>query len=241
MNIVKRKLIRYSKYKKFLKAKEEFYRNADSRRVHEFSSEEYPCLYDNTGYTGFEPHYTYHPIWAFNRILNSKPDRHTDIGSILHFSTYLSNFIPTDYYDIRPADIKWSNLNMQKGNLCSLPIEDNSIISLSCMHTVEHVGLGRYGDDLNFNGDIKAISELKRVLAHGGLLYFVVPVGKPKIMFNAHRIYTYKQIISYFNDFQLMEASLIPDNGHETGIIFNATEEIFDLQEYGCGCFCFMK
>jgi hypothetical protein len=66
------------------------------------------------------------------------------------------------------------------------------------MHVVEHVGLGSYGDSLDPNGDLKAMSELKRVLSINGNLLFVVPVGKPRVMFNAHRIYSYEQIIECF-------------------------------------------
>jgi hypothetical protein len=45
------------------------------------------------------------------------------------------------------------------------------------MHVVEHVGLGRYGDPIDANGDAQAIKELKCVLWPGGVLYFVVPTG----------------------------------------------------------------
>lgn len=109
------------------------------------------------------------------------------------------------------------------------------------MHTVEHIGLGRYGDPIDYDGDLKAISELKRVLAIDGNLLFVVPIGKPIIKFNAHRIYSLKQVLSYFKELQLLEFSLIPDNALETGIIKNASEEICDQQVYACGCFWFKK
>jgi len=105
------------------------------------------------------------------------------------------------------------NLISKQANLTSLPFENNSIESLSCMHTVEHIGLGRYGDKLDPNGDLKAIKELKRVLSVNGNLLFVVPIGKPKIMFNAHRIYSYNQIINYFNELKLKEFSLVTDSG----------------------------
>ena len=52
------------------------------------------------------------------------------------------------------------------------------------MHVIEHIGLGRYGDEMDPDGDLKAIDELKRVLSRKGDLLFVVPVGKPKIMYN---------------------------------------------------------
>ena len=109
------------------------------------------------------------------------------------------------------------------------------------MHVVEHLGLGRYGDKLYSDADLKAIRELKRVLAIGGTLLFVVPIGKARIQFNAHRIYSYEQIADCFSDLLLREFSLIPDNAIQEGMIYNATSEDSDNQIWGCGCFRFEK
>jgi hypothetical protein len=109
------------------------------------------------------------------------------------------------------------------------------------MHVVEHVGLGRYGDTMDPDGDLTAISELKRVTAQGGSLLFVVPVGKPRIQFNAHRVYDYEQVINYFKDFTLKEFALIPDGPDDDKLIINATQEQSNQQSYGCGCFWFIK
>ncbi len=109
------------------------------------------------------------------------------------------------------------------------------------MHTIEHVGLGRYGDPIDPDGDLKAIAELIRVLAPGGSFLFVTPVGAPRIQFNAHRIYSYDQIIGYFSGLKLEQFSLVPDNGVQRGLIADATKEMADAQAYGCGCFWFKK
>ena len=69
----------------------------------------------------------------------------------------------------------------------------------------------------------------------------MVPIGgKSKIMFNAHRIYTFYQVIEYFKGFDLIEFALIPDQFTE-GIILNASKEQLDAQDYACGCFWFKK
>lgn len=109
------------------------------------------------------------------------------------------------------------------------------------MHTIEHIGLGRYGDTVDPDGDIKAIRELQRVVKPGGSILFVIPIGKPKIQFNAHRIYSYDMIMEFFQGFELANFSLIPDNASDTGIINNATREQSNEQKYGCGCFWFKK
>lgn len=199
------------------------------------------CIGDNTSYTGIDPHYEYQQAWAARILAKTKPSKHIDISSKISFNTITSAFIPFEFYDYRPAQVYLDNLTCGQADLTNLHFEDESIESLSCMHTVEHIGLGRYGDEINPDGDIKAINELKRVLKKGGNLIFVVPTGKPRIQYNAHRIYSYEMIMDYFKGLKLVEFSLIPDNANETGMIKNATAQMVAEQQYGCGCFWFAK
>lgn len=179
---------------------------------------------------------------GWRRILAiTKPVEHVDISSSLYFVSMVSAFIKVKFYDYRPADLQLSNLESEHADLTSLPFNNESIKSLSCMHVVEHIGLGRYGDPVDPDGDIKAITEIKRVLSQGADLLLVVPIGKPKIMFNAHRIYAYEQIMDYFKDFELKQFALIPDNPEDGGLILDAIEKMADEQSYGCGCFWFRK
>jgi SAM-dependent methyltransferase len=204
-------------------------------------SDRYPILTEATKNTAFDTHYVFHTAWAARMVAKIKPQKHIDISSSLYFSTIVSAFIPVEFYDYRPAKLNLSNLYSKPGDLMALPFGDNTVESISCMHTIEHIGLGRYGDPLDPQGDLKAIHELKRVVKTKGHLLFVTPVGQPKIMFNAHRIYSYDQIISYFQGFILEEFSLIPDTANEDGLITNANKDLADKQKYGCGCFHFIK
>ena len=198
----------------------------------------YPCIKDKTVKTGFDAHYVYHTSWAARKVKEINPARHSDISSSLYFSGIVSAFIPVDFYDYRPAELNLSGLKSAAIDLTKLSFLDNSLVSLSCMHTVEHIGLGRYGDPIDSSGDITAINELKRVLAPGGSLLFVVPVGQPKIEYNAHRIYSFEMIKEYFKELSLKEFSLIDDAGH---FIESADPELVKNQKYGCGCFWFIK
>lgn len=198
----------------------------------------YPCLSDRIRQTPFDHHYTYHPAWAARILAKTRPAYHTDFSSILYFGTMLSAFIPVKFYDYRPASIQLSGWEGAFADLCKLPMEDNSLPSVSCMHTIEHVGLGRYGDPIDPQGDIKAVQELVRVTAPGGDILFVTPVGRQRIEYNAHRIYSYELVLTMFAGCTLQEFSLIPDAG---GIVNNADPSLVALQEYGCGCFWFKK
>jgi hypothetical protein len=108
------------------------------------------------------------------------------------------------------------------------------------MHTLEHIGLGRYGDPLNPLGDRVAMRELQRVLADGGSLLIVVPVGRPRIQFNAHRIYDPQMIEAEFDQLKLHSWSLLTDD-YEQGLLDNPSRELAIKQSYGCGCFWFKR
>lgn len=199
-------------------------------------------LRDATAATAFDRHYVFHTAWASRVISEVRPACHVDIASSLYFVSSVSAFVPTRFIDFRPADLELSGLISESGTLMQLPFADNTVESLSCMHVVEHVGLGRYGDPLDAHGDIKAARELSRVVAPGGTLLFVVPIGGlARIQFNAHRIYTYRQVLGLFPELDLIEFALIPDDGATEGLIRYADATQAAQQQYGCGCFRFSK
>jgi SAM-dependent methyltransferase len=204
-------------------------------------SEAIPCLTDRTAGTDFDRHYVYHTAWAARVLAETRPPEHLDISSSLFFVAIASAFVPIRFYDYRPADLRLNGLATGAADLLKLPFADASVSSISCMHVVEHVGLGRYGDPLDPDGDLKAMAELRRVVAPGGSLLFVVPVGKPMVRFNAHRIYAHRQIVDAFKPLRLHQFALIPAESSRGGLIIDATEAMADAEDYGCGCFWFRR
>nr|WP_246513729.1 DUF268 domain-containing protein [Azospirillum picis] len=131
---------------------------------------------------------------------------------------------------------------MRHETLTALRFDDESLNSASCMHVLEHVGLGRYGDPLDYDGDIKAMTELSRVVKPGGDLLIAVPVGAiPVIQFNAHRIYRFSDIPNFFGEkYDVIEQVLIPEKGPE-GLINAPTPEQIGQTRYACGCYWLRK
>jgi len=206
--------------------------------------ENYFFFNENTTNTEFDRHYIYHPAWAARKLKENNIHEHVDISSTLHFSSIVSAFIKVDFFDYRPANLKLNNLTCGSQDLTKLTFESSSVHSLSCMHTIEHVGLGRYGDPIDYNGDLKAIDELCRVLSNGGILLMVVPVGKKnKIFFNAHRIYEPHQFSDEFikRGLELKEFTLIPERPEDGHLVESPSASLIDKQEYACGCFMFTK
>ena len=198
----------------------------------------YPCLFDRTTSTSFDAHYFYQSIWAARRIAQRRPTLHVDIGSLTLFVGMLTAITQVAFLDIRPIVTTVDGFQSTDASLLSLPFAAGTVQSLSCLHVAEHVGLGRYGDPLNPDGTRVAARELARVLAMGGDLYFSVPVGQPRVAFNAHRIHAAEQIPAYLDGLSLKQFCLVTDRG----------EYLEDVPlsrsagaRYACGLFHFTK
>ena len=198
----------------------------------------YPQLHDRTGSTRVDAHYFYVNGWAMRRIVAQQPAQHVDIGSQAMFVNLLSAVLPVTFVDYRPLKVKMEGLTNHGGDILNLSFADDSISSLSCLHVAEHIGLGRYGDPLNPSGTRQACADLQRVLAPGGNLYFAIPVGKPRVCFNAHRIHSPKTILEYFKGLELVEFSGVQDD--DRYIEYVGLDE-FNESHYSCGMFWFRK
>lgn len=189
----------------------------------------FPCIYDNTNSTPLDYTYFYQDSWCAKKIFENKPKHHYDIGSKAEMIGIISQFTPTTMLDIRPIDVELEGLSFQKADVLQTGIPDNSINSLSSICVLEHIGLGRYGDKIDFFGSEKAMTEVKRILAPGGNLYISLPVdSQNRIYFNAHRAFTRDYILSMFSPLQLVEEKYIyrtrmfstydPSKGFGTGM-----------------------
>lgn len=199
---------------------------------------------ERTEITQYDRHYILHTAWAARKLKQIDPDVHVDISSILYFAGIVSAFYKIQFYDYRPAKIAINNLFAGKQDLSRLTFEDGSVKSLSCMHTIEHIGLGRYGDPIDHEGDRKAIQELSRVLSFDGDLLIVVPVAaQSKLVYNAHRIYNPDDLIKLFSNYglEIEEFALIPDSHTQGDIVVNPSADLIASQKYGCGCFWLKK
>ena len=199
----------------------------------------YPCLTDRVKATPFDPHYFFQAAWLARRLRDRTPPLlHVDVGSSAMMVNVLSASVKTAFVDYRPLRVRLSNLTSLAGDIVQLPFRDASIASLSCLHVMEHVGLGRYGDPLNPFGSQHAAAELQRVLQPGGGLFLSVPVGRERVCFNAHRVFSPGTIRSFFPELQLQSFSLVDDSGQFSEDV--ALEAAGGL-EYGCGLFEFMR
>jgi SAM-dependent methyltransferase len=197
-----------------------------------------PCLGDWSTHTPFDAHYFYQGAWLARRLKASKIDRHVDIGSSALTMSVLSAQVETTFVDYRPLKASLPGLTSVAGNILKLPFADNSLHSLSCLHVIEHIGLGRYGDPIDPQGSTKAAFELQRVVRPGGKLFLSLPIGHERVCFNAHRVHAPNSVITMFEQLRLVEFSYVDDAGQLREC--QQPSAANNLQ-YGCGLFQFEK
>lgn len=197
-----------------------------------------PQLHDRTASTPYDPHYFFQAIWAARHVAALAPSHHVDVGSQLDFVSFLTLLTDVTFVDIRPLNAQLERLKTMRGSVLELPYADSSVPSLSCLHVAEHVGLGRYGDPLDPAGTRKAALELARVLSPYGQLLFSLPVGRPRLCFNAHRIHAPQAVVDLFPTLKLGEFSFVDDGGDfRRDASLNAAAE----EGYACGMFLFRR
>jgi len=151
-----------------------------------------PCLYDwfeEGGSTKDE--YFWQDLHVARQINYAKPERHVDIGSRIDgFVAHVASFRQIEVFDIRPVTSLIPGVVFKQADLMS-PTE--SLVeycdSLSCLHALEHFGLGRYGDPINPQGYEAGLINMSKLLKTGGVFYLSVPIGQERVEFNAHRIF----------------------------------------------------
>ena len=159
-----------------------------------------------------------------------------DVGSQIGWVTCVAGMVDTEFIDIRPFGGTVPGLSSRAGSVLAMPFPDGALESLSCLHVAEHIGLGRYGDPLNPSGTRQAIRELARVVAPGGSLYFGIPIGRPQVVFNAHRVHCPVAMTALLEDFGLVvrEFAAVDDAGKFHS---RANPQDFVAADYACGMY----
>lgn len=203
----------------------------------------YPCFTDRKSASGtMRGHYFHQDLLIARRIYTNKPIKHLDIGSRTDgFIAHLAVFRKVDVMDIRDQTSMEENINFRKADLMQLPVDIiDSYDSISALHSIEHFGLGRYNDPVDYDGYKKAIVNITKILQKGGKFYFSVPIGSQRIEFNAHRIFDVKFLIDILSsDYKIDYFSYVDDEGD---LHLNASLNQRDVDNnydcnFGCGIF----
>lgn len=204
----------------------------------------YPIFKDKADISGSaRGQYFFQDLYVANLIHLNQPKRHIDIGSRIDgFVAHVASFREVEVMDIRPLSDQLQNISFIQADLMQ---EDSSFIectdSLSCLHTIEHFGLGRYGDPVDVNGHLKGLSSMYKMIKPGGLFYFSTQIGPQKVAFNAHRIFDLNYLIKIFEGQYQIESFTFIDDKDKLHINEPLVQSRID-SNYGCkmGCGIFV-
>lgn len=137
--------------------------------------------------------------FAARHLNKLNPDKILDIGSYRHFIIGILSHSKVTTVDIRGREPILPSETVVIGDAKKLNLPNDQFDAILSLCTLEHVGLGRYGDEFDLEADRKAFGEMTRLLKSGGHLIFTTSItgGQPSLVFNAHRIYSYEMIRAF--------------------------------------------
>jgi len=199
-------------------------------------------FYSNAGIS--KGHYFHQDLLVANYIYKHAPKRHIDIASRIDgFVAHVASFRVIEVFNLQKSEkIKHENIKFFQADLMDT-VRIGKTDSLSCLHAIEHFGLGRYNDTIDVDGHNKGISNMIDLVKVGGRMYISFPIGNDdEVYFNAHRVFHPTSILqhpSVIKNMKLIRFDYVDDNGdlHLDKFIDDVTPDV----TYGCGIYTFEK
>lgn len=206
-----------------------------------------PCLYDWYEEGGsVSSEYFLQDLHVARKIFDANPSRHVDVGSRIDgFVAHVAAFREIEVFDIRPISSSIPGVVFKQEDLMN-PINQRTAYcdSLSCLHALEHFGLGRYGDPLDAQGYVTGLRTMAQLVMSGGTFYLSVPIGEERVEFNAHRVFDPVGLVALAQtcglllvDFAWVESGKMQQSAGQ----FSVELESLGRRGYVLGIFTFQK
>jgi Caenorhabditis protein of unknown function, DUF268 len=206
-----------------------------------------PILHDKYLESGvMKGHYFHQDLFVAKKIYENCPVNHLDIGSRTDgFVAHIAVFRKINILDIRNQSSNVENIVFKRADLMDANFQIEEIYdSVSCLHAIEHFGLGRYGDSLDVDGHLIAFKNIHKIISKNGKFYFSTLFGYPRIEFNAHRVFELSFLFNWVKEFYEIESfSYVDDSGdlHKDVYLKESDLENNLYQNYACAIFILVK
>lgn len=208
-----------------------------------------PCLHDRYQEGGStKSEYFWQDLLVARAIYQDCPNKHVDIGSRVDgFVAHVASFRECEVFDVRSISTNVPGVIFSQADLMdpdSLSENEACCDSLSCLHAIEHFGLGRYGDPVNPKGYKQGLANMAKLLKSGGTFYLSTPIGIERVEFNANWVFDPRTIIQAAEESGLILKKLIIITPENEPIEFTVNPESIAAlaqSQYQLGLFIFNK
>ncbi len=106
--------------------------------------------------------------------------------------------------DLKYYDYSHPNLKFIRGDLRHIDLPFNHYDAATAISTIEHTGIGAYGEKLSKRGDWEIVDKIYNILKPNGKFIITVPFGKREI--NEHeRVYNYNDLFLLLRKFKILK------------------------------------
>jgi hypothetical protein len=229
-----------------------FFDRAAFRKAYAGKMKIMPCLHDRYEEGGATKNeYFWQDLLVARSIHEAKPVKHVDIGSRVDgFVAHIASFRDCEVFDVRPISTAVPGVVFRQADLMNPDSLPHTVTgggycdSLSCLHALEHFGLGRYGDPVNPLGYQRGLANMAKLLQPGGTFYLSTPIGQERVEFNANWVFDPRSIVSCAEASGLTLKKLIvitAASGPQASSIDAESLAALALPHYQLGLFIFTK
>lgn len=150
------------------------------------------------------------------------------------FQVTAIDLTPVQWFYVNPS------LTFLQKDIFELSLDPSSLDLVINCSSVEHVGLGRYGDSVDPDGDLKAMKVLHKFLKPGGTMLLTAPIGQDATISWRHRVYGPERLKRLLEGFLVEAKEYWVKDENNRWVLAEESEALKrkgDESVYGLGCF----
>jgi len=222
-----------------------FYHFMSIKKLHGVEITLKPCLHDAIDFSGSKlAEYFYQDLFVAQMIFDDKPKIVADVGSRVDgFVSNVASFREITVFDIRELPDKINNVTFLKQDITQPFDNTQKFDMVTCLHALEHFGLGRYGDPIIKDAVRRGVEGLVNLVEDNGTLIISTPTGRERIEFNANWVFDAQKLCGIFDSLNMKLEAIFQYDPLDKNFEFRSLEDLVQLsnKEYNLTVFKLVK